>query len=1309
MGQITHTFEQGLEQDVSNSFFPNNKYYNLKNFRLTTDEGGSSLCLENEKGNRLDFSIPTTQQVYKVFVVDGATVTINGVEFIMDSTTTIDSLYNDMVNSLMIGSHLRVAAKSDHILVFGLDALIVASTDPTAIELVVTNITGTSIRIIHIDSFNDTIVLFTTGLGYSQIWMVDYNQQTGEPIGLTGNDLTPSVHLKYNGLLGFSPEFYIRKSIVRYENEKICRIYWTDNNNPVRSANLFDQFLFATDPSDLDFVSDVTFTKPVIFNIEDNGSIPFGSSVQFAYQLVNGDKETVVSPTSDLLCLYEENDKTAAWRDLNGSPQGSGASKSVTYNISNIDDNYDRIRHIAVLYEFNNLPVYKIFKEELIPSSRELNVTFTNDEEQIDLSEQEFNMLSAQFTHCKDFTQKDNRLIAVNTKSFNFEINDKDFDARAFRFKSDGTSIVKNKIGETTTIDTDFLLDYDHDAINPFNNKNDVDYDEYKYQSDGTTLGGEGLYVKYKFITKQIIIDNNYLSNFPDAPFADGPSRQTLLENFGNGINYNIEDQVPNYKSPYVNFLYQGYSRDEIYRFGIVFYNKKGQPSFTKWIGDIKFPSIDDINLTAFGGTTLYGNQIGIEFDITIPDDVKELISGYEIVRVERDVNNRTNLGGGIVSTIVTDGGTDLYDGSHILNAATYTSTGAPWRFVKMHSPNFLFQDVTKHRFKEGDYLEFNKHFNLDTSAFNSGNNPAADLSYYRAYELDNNDVLINLELNELIKVNYNGSFNLADFTTDTGGYTIYFNKGTTDRKCGLSFIGGLDLAAASYTTFGDVLADMNTTDDIIPYFTYKRNLANQYGGNTYEARSNNRYITTGCFIASNSSSVLKVYGGDTYVLNFGFEKIQNMDSASDSYSFGIFFPVECAANFDLRHGSFFNRNRGTSTANNLQYAQENYFLNEVYTQVNNSKQVFVAKPFIVNFDDQQPYAIHVSELKRNGELIDSWTKFKINNQIEVDGIYGEINAVANHQGRVYFFQDKAVGIVPINERVVTQNQDGIELQLGTGDVISVYGYISNQNGTKHTSSVIQSEDYLYFFDVRNRKLFRISSNTKQPLSDLKGLNSYFRYDPFVSETDAKTSLIPIGIHGTYDNRHNRVLFSFNNGAGKIISYSEILNCFEGEFDINSSVLHSTGRQIFSVAGLPSLSPRCNFYQHNVGNYCEFYGTVYDSSITLLSNAKNPSTKEWNNIQWYSECYDSLNNNIFDETYEEVKIHNDYQDTGSISLSGDNIKRRFRQWTHSIKRDSLSQDKLARIRNPWIYVKLTKKNDNNHRFIGHPITLYYLL
>ncbi len=1308
MAEILHSFHEGMDKDTSKLYFSNTKYYTLRNFQLLTDLGTSTLSLETPKGNKLDFTIPNTQGVYKLFLLPG-TIGINGESFLIDEDTTLDILFDTLNNSnLQLGVDLKIFRKEDHILLFGLNNLTVNSTNPDSFETLVEPLSN--LRIIHIDSILEKIVVFTTSNTDSesenkdgQIWMFEYDDNDLIP-NINGTDLNPSFHLIYNNQLNLSTEHYIRKSLLRYENNKFLRLYFTDFYNPVRSMNLFDVDLFATNPSDLDFLSNVSFTKPEIFDISSGGNIPIGASVQFAYQLVNGDKETIVSPTSDLLPIILGDDENSGFLDLNGAQQGTSTGKSVSYKVNDIDLDFDFIKHIAIIYEFNNLPIIKIFKEESIPQSRSVNVTFTNNEESIPMSEQEFNLLNTQFTHCKDLTQKDNRLIAANTITKSFEITDEEFDSRAYRFKSDGVGIIKDKLNQILTIPSDFNVPFTHDAINPYNNEDDVDYDDYIYQSDGTTMGGEGKYVKYKFIKQNL--DTIRLQD--SLPFANGNLKRTLNVNFGNNIQYSINNQFIHPKSPFVHSLFAGYCNDEIYRFGIVFRNNKGQVSFTKWIGDIKFPRRRLVE----GDTTPNLSQLGIEFEITIPDSLKDKISSYEIVRVERDHTNRTNLGSGYLETFEqTSGGTDLYNSGSLLFDPAIYSNSSPGRFVGLIAPTLLFQEYTNTYFREGDYIEIDKYNPRNTSY--DFITPGL-VSVNRLYSYINTPNRINIPILSLNKVDRGGTIGtLNEVTTNNDGWGAFFNyfQGVEgERKRGKTFFAELDMQSVGFTGIGEMLNSINPNEDIALSFQYRRKLQKQYGGNTYEERSTNRYISTGCFVNVNESKTLKVFGGDNWYNYFDYESIQNIDNSSPS-SVGWLFYTSSPFNTDMRSGNHFNDNRSTTLPPDEQHVTEDYLLNTVYIQENNSKKIYVNKPLKDFYDDRQPYAIWVSELKVNGELRDSWLRFKTNNFLEVDGIYGQVNAIYNHNGKVYFFQDKALGIVPINERVVTTNEDGIELSLGTGDVISNYGYISTNSGCFHTSAVVPTEDYLYFFDIRTRKFYRISSDSKQPLSDLKGLNSYFFNlfpNTLINKIDSKTSLLPIGIHGVYDNRYNRVIYTFNNGSSTTISYNEALNCFEAEYDIDASVYHNTGRIILSVAGLNSTASRGRCYMHNVGNYGEFYDKVYDSKIALIANAKNLATKEWNNIEWYSECYNN-NNDIPNETYDTIRIYNDHQDTGEVSLHPSNLRRRFRYWRHAFKRDINSPNEKARIRNPWVFIELTKKNENNHRFISHPINVYYLL
>lgn len=55
-----------------------------------------------------------------------------------------------------------------------------------------------------------------------------------------------------------------------------------------------------------------------------------------------------------------------------------------------------------------------------------------------------------------------------------------------------------------------------------------------------------------------------------------------------------VDNYFNNYKNPIFASKFVGYMRDEIYRFGIQFYDKSGNQSFTYPIGDIRFPAIEN-------------------------------------------------------------------------------------------------------------------------------------------------------------------------------------------------------------------------------------------------------------------------------------------------------------------------------------------------------------------------------------------------------------------------------------------------------------------------------------------------------------------------------------------------------------------------------------------------------------------------------------------------------------------------------------------------------------------------------------------
>lgn len=1310
-----NTYIKGLDKDTSPLKYAPEKYYHLENFKILTEGGSSSAALENEKGNRRDFKIPNTQGVYKIKeeYIGSVIVTLEGLfysETFDSAGLTIEQFYNNIISNTNIANQLgdafNISLNEGYILFFGLDQLNISVNDDTYLTTVVSPYTAESFHVVHMNYIDNYVIVFTTvNDGNGQIWFVPYNEETNLPENTNAGFLVPSLHLKYNNAINLDLDHAINKSIVRKETAKVCRIYWTDFYNPARKFNLLDPNGYAIEPSDLDFNADVTFSKPIVTSVDNGGYINYGSMVQFGYILVGNGNDTIVSPLSDIVPIYQADSQTDGFTSLEGNPYQLGTGKSVSYKIPDVDISYAQIKHVAIIYELNNVPFIKVFKTENILSS-EILVTFTNNEEYETLTEQELNDVRSQFTVCKSLTSQNNRLIAVNTKSPNFEVPNTLFDARAYRYDSNGVAKVKDKLGNLLTVDSLFTVPEEHDAINPFNDPDDPDYAEYKYQSNGSTLGGEGAFVKYSFVTKTINVDSqpNYAGT--SAPFATPVIRTTINEG-----EYQFTNQFNHFKSPFIHFLYAGYSRDEVYRFGIVFFSKKGKPSFVKWIADIKFPTIKERALETYFGN-LFANQLGIRFEVTIPEELQEQISGYEIVRVQRDISNRTCLGGGLFDPLKHWGDSATDEVNHAWEAPYVNSGEYNLNVFSYISPNLLFLGDN---YKNGDYLRLDSFTtsldSSDTSSEYGHINPApsstSDVDFVKLRRKQNYTNINKLFVQGVAftPVGATTEFSSA-FPNLIGSSNFHYNNELPDGtgNGGPKYLFALN----NGTQLNTYLApDSNS----IHYMTYCRKLQKQYGGNTYEERSNNTYISTSSYQNRNTSNTFNVFGGDTYCNYFCFEYTQFADGTGGTpTSKGIFFVCETPFNVDLRHGNSFNKNRETLGSDS--YILEEYAINPVYFQENNTIQHFKAKPFNAVTEDEQPYAIWVSEKKQNGEQLDSWVAFKVNNQIEVDGDYGPINHVTTFKDRVYFYQNQAIGLIPIEQQAITTDQEGVEMILGTGAVISAgaYGYISTKIGVLQHDAVVQSEDFIYNFDMRTKKMWRFSPGSKEPLSDIKGMSSYFYntlYSTALEDNDAKTALRPISIHGAYEPRFNRLLFTFNVDENSFtISYNEAINTFESFYSFLPTVYLSTGRKLFSVPRA-TINSRNKVYQHNLGPYGVFYDEdPVDSTITYLIGS--PITKEFTNLEWYSQCFNNLNQDQENETFEFISVFNDHQSTGQIDLQTSQSRRRFRYWRHAIQRDINSPQSQARIRNPWIFVKLIKSNENNNRFIMHDLMTYYI-
>jgi len=485
---------------------------------------------------------------------------------------------------------------------------------------------------------------------------------------------------------------------------------------------------------------------------------------------------------------------------------------------------------------------------------------------------------------------------------------------------------------------------------------------------------------------------------------------------------------------------------------------------------------------------------------------------------------------------------------------------------------------------------------------------------------------------------------------------------------------------------------------------TISRTLTSQYGGNTYSARANNVYISCSHYrpIRTSGAAIIdnfRCYGGDIFVNMYDSCRaaknweVSGRGTEANKYSATFYFPVESQVNTDLRNGFCMNKDflstGGFETGTEM---KETYTYNSIYSAECTIKEFFPRPdPFILNeeFDNR----FYASEIKINGELSDSWRVFKVNNYWDVEGTYGPINAMEILRDRMYFWQNRAFGIIQINPRAVITDVNATtnsQLQVGTGLPLQRHDYLSTEVGLQHQWGLTKSSYKLFWLDVNNRKFFTYAEGQSvSPESDVKGLLSFFKNNlnyNILSVDKPTYNDNSIGINGVvavYDFKYNQAIFTIHDGRegtdvvefqGVIpivnaytIAFDEKIDCFTSFYSFHPKVYMSDGYKIFSTDP-DNLS---DIYIHDSGDYSRFYGILYDEKIKMVVNDHPQYTKVFDNIMYDSQSYDSvLSINYRDDTWNNIRVYNDYQNSDFQRLRNTiNIKRKERTWQLAIPRN----------------------------------------
>lgn len=353
-----------------------------------------------------------------------------------------------------------------------------------------------------------------------------------------------------------------------------------------------------------------------------------------------------------------------------------------------------------------------------------------------DISVEEFNSISGIHIIPKILESKNDRLFAANIKDVQSKMNKigELFDAKTFRvnvdneIKIDGNTYkyddyMKNRsnltVEDRKQDQKDYYNDYNNVLKDFTNDDKPCKYSAYpkyvnpKNTSDfGYYYGGSGKYINWKFIITKLPADYSYTSgdNFgsssPTISLQQNNSgdwdtctnrpqiytvatHETTLGAYENVIiPYDKADLtnsfIPNntngsYANPCVSYQFKSLRRNELYRYGIILYNKSGDSTPVLWIDDIRTPSVTEYGFETFCANGEHVNAkgewepdnielsvmpMGILFDVNIDEFNNEIknnpefkdeydyykVTQYEIVRCHRSDSDVQTVAQGVLS-----------------------------------------------------------------------------------------------------------------------------------------------------------------------------------------------------------------------------------------------------------------------------------------------------------------------------------------------------------------------------------------------------------------------------------------------------------------------------------------------------------------------------------------------------------------------------------------------------------------------------------------------------------------------------------
>lgn len=498
---------------------------------------------------------------------------------------------------------------------------------------------------------------------------------------------------------------------LNYESENNIKLYVADSLDPIMMFNITRQPIY----NDLDkcYIYPKAPCQPPKFQGYIPGKLKY-SMVSYSYMLYNkhGQHSDVSVACKQIpIGNYNFVDNQNFIQSGGKLDAQSNSGTKISVQIKSEYVHLDKIKVFRIQYFQNGqMPIISVIYDAATGCTEfedtDITVCDTGQEALEQISVEEYNSMQGVRIIPNSLAVKNGYLFAANTKTYQTTIKGfEDWDARAYRFDRDHNCTLTNINGDNRINVTDNnigKIPFTHDCFqsyNDINTKQIINWSSQVYDKTGSYVGGSGVNIEWRFIISPQV---------GDSCKRQYEGHDDYARKVGTLYNYVSRDNVKQQKSYYIKssgdvqlasngdkfdegiksntYLLQSLRRNELYRYGIVLYDKYGQASPAKWIADIRTPNMTDPQFNIFTSNTMVNGtryelvvrNLGIQFKVK---HLPEGCVGYQIVRCARHEDDMATISQGVLSKPVVNTYSRIFDqdksdGFLITKYHTYCPTG---------------------------------------------------------------------------------------------------------------------------------------------------------------------------------------------------------------------------------------------------------------------------------------------------------------------------------------------------------------------------------------------------------------------------------------------------------------------------------------------------------------------------------------------------------------------------------------------------------------------------------------------------------